>query len=172
MRREDLHRPARGENVVFEALPPILRVLLTTDGTVTDVLAAWFLEEVEAIDAEMAEEGEIVLRRVVLAGRGSGLRYVHAVSELRMDVLPREIRSALAASPRGIGQALRALGLATNRTVEDRWQERAGEKATLLRVRPHDVLVARRYLITLGDAAAVRIVERVPVSLFSDPPSQ
>ena len=167
MRQEDLQRPAHAADVRFEALPAILRVLLTTDGIVTDVLAAWFLEEVEATEAVMRNEGDLVLRRVVLAGRSSGRRLVHAVSELRMDVLPPEMRSALAASPRGIGQALRILGLATHRTIEDRWEEPAAERSASIRVRPQDPLVARRYVVSVNDVPALRIVERFPVSLYA-----
>ncbi len=172
MRQEDLLRPPHAVDVDFDALPPILRVLLTTDGIVTDVLAAWFLEDVEAADAVMSENAGVVLRRVLLVGRPSGRRFVHAVSELRMDVLPPEMRSALAASPRGIGQALRTLGLATHRSVEDRWSETAAERAGELGLRPRDTLVARRYVVSAGDRPALRIVERFPLSLFAAEPPQ
>lgn len=166
MREEDLYRPADAADVAFESLPPILRVLLTTDGIVTDVLAAWFLEDVEAAEPMMREDGASVLRRVMLTGRASGRCFAHAVSALRMDVLPPDTRDALRASPRGIGQALRSLGLATSRTVEDRWQERAGERAALLGCRAEDRVVARRYAVVLGERTAVLITERFPLPLY------
>ncbi|MEO1767528.1 chorismate--pyruvate lyase family protein [Thiobacter aerophilum] len=124
---------ARAESLHMEALPPFLRTLLVTDGTVTKHLEAYFWEEVHVDNLGQAEvileaavpalglsAGEQVLRRRVrLRGRASKRCYGEAESLIRLPCLPERLQGELAAGRIGIGELLRERGLETYREILD-----------------------------------------------------
>lgn len=113
------------------SLPAFLRVLLTTDGTVTNSLEAFFWEPV-AVETIAQREmvlvedtphiersaGDTVLaRRVQLRGLDTDTRYVEAESLIRLDLLPANFQDELVAQKMGIGELLRDCGLETYREI-------------------------------------------------------
>ncbi|BCD96914.1 chorismate--pyruvate lyase family protein [Marinagarivorans cellulosilyticus] len=114
-------------------LPPFIRVLLSTDGTVTKTLEAYFWEPV---DVTLCQQGEapraaidegfgvqlpatekVWLREVALIGGQSGRHYVSALSLIRTTLLPEALRQGLEHGDLGIGGVIRELGLETYRKV-------------------------------------------------------
>lgn len=154
---------ARAESLHMEALPPFLRTLLVTDGTVTKHLEAYFWEEVAvenlgqtevtletAVPALALGAGERVLkRRVRLVGRASGRCYGEAESLIRLPCLPERLRGELVAGRIGIGELLRERGLETYREILD--LGRAGPDA-----------VYRTYRIMIHGEPAILISETFP----------
>lgn len=114
-------------------LPPFVRVLLSTDGTVTKTLEAYFWEPVdvtlcrqgeaprveigEAFGAELPAAEKVWLREVALIGAQSGQHYVSASSLIRSKLLPEPLRQGLERGDLGIGGVIRELGLETYRKV-------------------------------------------------------
>jgi chorismate-pyruvate lyase len=83
----------------FAHLNPMVRVLLVSDGNLTNMLQAYFLEAIDlrlvtqnrSYHASEFETGGIFLRRqVVLYGKKSLRPYVYAESRLALDDLPLE----------------------------------------------------------------------------------
>jgi len=158
---------ARDESLALKALPPFLRTLLVTDGTVTKHLEAYFWEEVavENLGQGMvrlatpspwlgAAAGESVLkRRVRLKGTASGRVYGEAESLIRLDRLPERLRVELTAGRIGIGELLRERGLETYREILD--LGRAGEDG-----------VYRTYRILIQQAPAMLITETFPCAAY------
>lgn len=159
----------RQQQIDVASLPPILRTLLVTDGTVTKVLEAFFWEPVnvtavqqhiETATAPIADlgitTGEPYIRRdVELRGEKSGNTYVHAHSLIRMQALPTDINNELIAGRIGIGQLLRTRGLETYREIIDLFEEN------------HDIpLIGRTYRIYLHDLPAITVTEKFPLRLY------
>ncbi len=121
-----------GHSLAFAELPPVLRVLLLQDGTVTKTLEAFFWEPVaiRTIDQRMAELGvgtplpgcepdRLVLhRRVEIVGEVSQRLFCQATSLVRTDQLPDSVAEKLIAGRIGIGELLRDRGLETYRELE------------------------------------------------------
>jgi len=102
----------------FVGLPPILRVLLLTDGTVTHSLSAYFGEE---IDVQCLQHGEhspgVMAREVMLRGASTSTIYAHARSLIQLAHLDLEIQDLLAQGHVGIGELLSARHLETSREI-------------------------------------------------------
>ena len=119
------------EPVAIDTLPPFLRALLVTDGTVTKMLEAYFWEPVvvdtlrqEFITAEaeipwieIAAGDRIMVRRARLRGADSGKHYAHAFSVIRTELIPPMFRQRLIDREIGIGALIRDSGLESYREV-------------------------------------------------------
>jgi chorismate-pyruvate lyase len=122
--------------VDWSRIPPFVRVLLATDGTVTKSLEAYFWEPVQVKcqnqrelapgDDEqspppwpevMSTTEPLWRREVDLLGRQTGTCYAKAQSVVRFTRLPKPLRKALQADELGIGGLIRALELETYRKI-------------------------------------------------------
>ncbi len=173
------------DHELLASLPPFLRVLLTTDGTVTSSLQAYFWERVSVDTVEQSQyqleapfdslelqQGQDALRREVqLRGERSGRVYARASSLIRMELLPSEIKDAIVAKRIGVGELLRDCGLETYRKIiavgvdageEDEDGEGNGEEE-------HGAISKeawRSYLIVMDKHPFIHITERFPLALF------
>jgi chorismate-pyruvate lyase len=105
----------------IERLEPALRLLLTSDGTVTDMLQAICREGIHArklvqeiqpavrrIDALDLGPGELLMSRcVVLQGDRTGTNYIYADSSIAIDRLDVRFRQGLLKSDTPIGRLWR-----------------------------------------------------------------
>ena len=115
----------------LDNLPPFLRVLLSTDGTVTKSLAAYFGERIEVksliqsstrlniacSDLDKAVGDEVLQRRISLVGQRSSRIYVKAESLICCERLPKPLSVALEQGEMGIGELLRDSRLETFREI-------------------------------------------------------
>ena len=151
----------------MRTLPPILRVLLITDGTVTKTLEAYFWESVliksiKQITIQLSSkhpslisaENETVLQRnVELVGGKSNDLYAKAQSIIRLQHLPADIRESLIAENMGIGELLRESGLETYRQLID-----IGQKDK------HQIY--RTYQIIIEHIPAITVTEYFPLAQY------
>lgn len=161
----------RHQQLNVQDLPPLLRTLLVTDGTVTKVLEAYFWEpvNVESVEQQLEtatapidtlgiEKGETYLRRDVrLRGSESGDTYVWAHSIVRTRELPADITRELIEGRIGIGQLLRTKGLETYREIIDVFEENNADA---------EKCIGRTYRIYLHDVPAITVTEQFPVALY------
>jgi chorismate-pyruvate lyase len=164
----------------FGALPPFLRTLLVTDGTVTKSLEAYFWESVQVENLgqslerlthdvewlEVVAGDEVLRRRVRLVGETSGRIYTYAESLLRLGQLPPGLQEPIRQGRIGIGELLRECGLETYRELLDFGVEAVGEQAATFNHREATGLVFRVYRISLGHHPAILITEKFPLSLY------
>lgn len=152
------------------SLPPFLRVLLTTDGTVTKSLEAYFWEPVKVLklaqfdlqlDAPLSSlnkaMGEQVLsREVELKGVNSAEAYAKAHSYICLEQLPAEIAEELQRERVGIGELLRELGLETYRELLsfERFE------------REEQYFLSRCYRIVMDKKPFIQITETFPLSTY------
>jgi chorismate-pyruvate lyase len=173
-------RNVREEAMDMEALPPFLRTLLVTDGTVTKSLEAFFWENVsvemrwqdqvwltEPLPLLNAKLGDHAIKReVILRGKQSADIYAYATSFLRLDALSEQIKQQLIEGKIGIGELLREIGLETYREIVDfgreMYQVNKRESADVSYVET----IYRTYIINIGGKPAIQITERFPYRLF------
>lgn len=153
-------------------LPPILRVLLVQDGTVTKTLEAWFWEPIMVVptrqevlvwtDAEIdlpLESGcPVLLREVGIIGRQSGRCYCRATSHIMTSRLPDGLGERLLSGEIGIGELLRDRELETYRELRSVFwlpDDASG-----------DDCLGRSYLIHLNHAPVILIREHFPLSVY------
>jgi len=164
--------------LMMAALPPILRTLLVTDGTVTKCLESYFWEPVnvegvtqviERTEAEISWLNlgagvEVLTRAVRLVGASSGTIYAEAFSVIRIDLLPPRLRESLLSGALGIGELIRECELETYRELLeigyvtlplDAGNERSTSES-----------VFRAYRIWLGHQPALLVSEYFAVEVF------
>lgn len=163
------------------SLNMLQRVLLITDGTVTDVLEAYANERIRVVklaqefgtvDAERPEldipTPERVLRRtVLLQGALTGTNFLHAHSVFTPDHLHPEIVDGLLVSDKPLGRLLAQYRVETFREIVAVGFEPAGTCADHFGVDPASKLVFRTYRILVDGRPVVRITEKFPVTWFS-----
>lgn len=161
-----------GEPVPLNALPPFLRALLVTDGTVTKILEAYFWEPVsvdtldqrfetaeEAVPAIAVEPGDCCLMRDArLRGTDTGRTFAEAYSLIRTELIPDGFRQRLIDREIGIGVLIRDSGLESYREVLDVGIESdaAGHRA-----------ICRTYRIIIARQPVILITECFPLVLYA-----
>ena len=164
----------------FWTLPPFLRVLLITDGTVTQSLEAYFADPIEAVvlshhesvchrqhaAIDVAPGDRVFNRRVVLRGKRTGTLYAAAESVIVVSRLPENVRQGLQEERMGIGEILRDGHLETFRNLLGSRRTNVGAWARELIADPAASAVARTYAIHIGGQPCVEIEETFPESRF------
>jgi len=155
----------------LSALPPFLRTLLVTDGTVTKILEAYFWEPV-TVDTlaqrfETATEdlpwialtpGEhCLIREARLRGQDSGRSFAEAFSVIRPAQIPVDFRQRLIDREIGIGVLIRDSGLESYREVLDVGLDRTADGAAA---------VFRTYRIFIARQPVILITESFPLALY------
>lgn len=163
-------------SLAMHQLPPFLRVLLTTDGTVTKSIESYFWEPLQVrntgqqyrrLDADapiiQCKMGERVLRRTVeLTGEQTTTCYATAVSLIRTELLSEDLRSSLEAGQVGIGELLRECGLETYREIIAVGESPPGESPM------SDHVVWRTYRIVMAHKPFIQITEYFPLNVYRD----
>ena len=159
-----------GNAVDFRSIPPFLRTLLVTDGTVTKSLEAYFWEPIAVITErqectrlvqaspllKVAEAEPVIVRDVRLQGATSKHVYTRASSVLVIKALSESISEQILAGTMGIGELLRSKGMSTYREIMDFGYCSQATEATLFRT----------YVINHEDQPAIQITERFPCHLY------
>jgi chorismate-pyruvate lyase len=146
-----------------------LRMLLSTDGSVTALLEASFGDPV-AVETSSNEIDEDRLRRTaVLRLASDGRPLLRAVSEVALDRLPVPARHALLAGEQPIGTVLREARLETRRELGPCNADGAtAEDVAELGVALGSPVFERTYRIVSGARPLATITERYPASLFEE----
>jgi chorismate-pyruvate lyase len=167
----------------IDHLPLLQRILVTTDGTVTDMLSVAFLEPIELakISVTLAPSAERVavldlpagsmtmLRQIVLRGSRSRRPYAYAETIIAADRLPGPLRDDLLAGVVPLGQLWQAHRLET-------WKERpvvrerpAGSIATHLDVTAEVHVIERAYRTFTTGVPVFHVREYFPASYEERP---
>lgn len=169
-----------GDSLDLSTLPPFLRALLVTDGTVTKNIEAYFWEPVEVevlaheyatseryyTDVEVAPGDPILRRCVILRGKLTRSAYAFAESILASNLVSSEMRRKLIEDKKGIGELLRQGKKETYRELSTVRRAEAGEWAIHLGVEKESDVLIRDYSIRLDGRAAMQIEEIFPTARF------
>jgi chorismate-pyruvate lyase len=160
------------------SLDPLQRILLVTDGTLTDTLEAAFGEPIglRKIGAEIAPAREpipdldlpsghaLLDRRIVLYGETSERPYIYAESLLALDRLPPRFREELMRSDTPMGRLWSEYRLETWKELLWVTRHRAAEIAPHLQIGADSECLVRRYRLISGGRPLMVIQEQFPVS--------
>jgi chorismate-pyruvate lyase len=171
-------------DIDLSSLGLLHRILVTTDGTLTDVLNAAFLEPISLVllaqtiersvepvpSLELAAGSTVMHRRIVLRGERSQVPYVYAETMIAADRLAPRFRDDLVAGTMPLGQLWLEHRLET-------WKERprvrrrpAGESAVHLGVGAATTLIERNYRTFTASAPVFDVTEFFSLRL-APPPS-
>ncbi len=170
-------------NHTVAPLSTFQRILLMTDGTVTDVLEAYANEPIrvvklaqsfDAVDSSQPElerrTADRVLRRsILLQGAHSGTNFVYADSVLTPDHLHPDVVEGLLVSDKPLGRLIAEHRIETFREILALGFEPAGACAQHFGIDPATKLVFRTYRILVSHRPIVRITEKFPVTWFHSP---
>ncbi len=157
----------------------IARLLLISDGTLTDIVEAVFLEPLElvklSVDRYQATEQEEALdimpgdplmrRKILLRGSVTGTNYVYAHTRIALNSLPDAVRDGLVQSGSPIGRLWVQHKLETRKELVSTWREPAAELAPHFCIAPDEDVLARTYRVFTGGKPSMLISEYFPASL-------
>lgn len=160
-----------GERLALSDLPPFLRALLVTDGTVTKILEAYFWEPVVVDTLEQRFEAALepvpwievetgdrcLVRDARLRGGDSGKSFAEAFSLIRTELIPPVFRQRLIDREIGIGVLIRDSGMESYREVLDVGLDRLGDG---------EMAVFRTYRIIIDGHPVILITEYFPLGLY------
>lgn len=160
-----------GASLLLSELPPFLRALLVTDGTVTKILEAYFWEPVvvdtlaQRIESalepvawiELAAGDNCLLRDARLRGTHSSRSFAEAFSLIRIELIPPGFRQRLIDREIGIGVLIRDSGLESYREILDVGLDRMADGAAA---------VFRTYRIFIERQPVMLITEYFPLALY------
>ena len=158
------------------------RLLLITDGKITDIVQAYSGETVEAVKLNqklvkyssafealnLEPEREVIERSIVLQGTKTQTNYLYADSYLVLERLDRELRNELIFSRKPIGKLLKDHKVETYRETLDCGIEAAGSLAKYFGIETDAELIYRTYLVLINSLPVMQITEKFPTSHFVD----
>jgi chorismate-pyruvate lyase len=159
------------------SLDMLQRILLISDGTLTDTLEAAFLEPIAlqkvaldigpaprpVVELDLAAGENVMERKIFLRGESSGRAYVYAESVLVLDRLPPRFREELVESDMPMGRLWSEHKLETWKELLDIGRHPMGPMAACFGVQGTDCLV-RRYRVISGGRPLMSIAEHFPAT--------
>jgi chorismate-pyruvate lyase len=160
------------------------RILLTTDGTLTDTLEVAFLEKIDLVrldirrsqtvaavpELELEEGAEMMERKILLRGRRSGVNYVFAKSLLALDRLDSRFRDKLVNSDMPLGRLWQEHRLETWKQKLNICRRPAAELAVHFGIDSQVEILARSYRVFNNRRPIMWITEYLPQRYLTTAP--
>jgi chorismate-pyruvate lyase/acyl carrier protein len=180
--RRDLEQSLSRRSINPLTLSAFQRILLTTDGTVTEILEAFsgesihvvkLFQEVSVLDRAISALelpwGQHVLRRsILLQGRMSLVNFIYADSVIALDHLDEGVRDGLLQSKKPIGLLVLERRIETFKEILDCGREPAGPVAHHFHIDPDASLIFRSYRVITQGRPIMLITEKFPETYFRD----
>jgi chorismate-pyruvate lyase len=178
--RSDLQESLNRSHIDPAALTTFQRILLTTDGTVTDMLEAYLCEPIQLIKLseelvhtdyyiqpmELQEGSEVVERKILLRGRISRKNYLYAESIVVLDRLEDSFRNELVNTKTPIGKLWFEKRVETFKEIIDSGKSPAQELSQYFNIEPEENLFYRTYCVLSNKKYTMMITEKFPESYF------
>jgi len=163
------------------ALTAVQRILLTTDGRVTDIVEAYAREPVcvvklsETLDEpgripnlKVADGDDVLYRSVLIRGTETEIDYLHATSLVVAGRVPTAMLEALLYTDMPFGRLLVTHRVETLREILYWHREPAGLHSQYFNIGPSDMLLSRTYRVISKGLPVALITEKFPESYFCD----
>jgi chorismate-pyruvate lyase len=179
--RNDLQQSLNRSHIDPSALSTFQRILLTTDGTVTDMLEAYLSEPIQLVKLSEAlipipqdiavmrlKKGtEVIDREILLRGRISRKNFIYAESIVVIERLDKDFRNELLNTKTPMGKLWLEHRVESFKEIVDSGTEPANEKlAHYFRIEPNTNLLFRTYCVFSNRLATMMITEKFPESFF------
>ena len=167
----------------IDDLEPAMRILLTSDGTVTDMLQGLCRERIMArkltqnvqpapcqIDPlDLASGGSLMRRSVVLQGFETGTNYIYADSSIAIDRLDVGFREALLNSDTPIGRLWRDRRLEVFKEITGISRVRSDRASKHFGTSSQESVLVRTCRVFVSGVPAMLITEYFGPALSSNP---
>ncbi|GAB4379779.1 MAG: chorismate pyruvate-lyase family protein [Elainellaceae cyanobacterium] len=178
--RTDLQQTLDRSHIEPAELSTFQRILLTTDGTVTDILEAYLFEQIRIVKLseklvllgqdipamDLKEGTEVIARKVLLQGKISRRNFVYAESIVVPERLDENFRQALLETKTPIGKLWFEQKVETFKEILDSSKERAEDLSQFFSIEPSDRLLSRTYRVVTNRKSVMMITEKFPKSYF------
>lgn len=172
--RIDLQNSLQRSPIDPKVITPFQRILLTTDGMVTEILEAYLWERIKVIKLfqdnfvldceipflEVKKECRVMQRKVLLRGRLSQKNHLYAESIIVPDRLDERIRDSLLNTNKPIGLLILENRLETFREILDCGKEEAQDLAIHFNIKRNDFLIFRTYRVFSNRLPSMLITEK------------
>ncbi|KKO20893.1 MAG: chorismate pyruvate-lyase family protein [Candidatus Brocadia sp.] len=176
--RIDLQTSLKRSPLNPKDITPFQRILLTTDGMVTEMLEAYLWERMKVIKLfqgyfvadnenpflEIAKGCRVMQRKVLLCGRLSQKNHLYADSIIIPDRLDERIKDSLLNTNKPIGLLILENRLETFREILDCGKEEAEDLADYFNIRRSEFLIFRTYRVFSNRLPIMLITEKFPES--------
>ncbi len=179
--RPDLHDSLEKSQIDLAKLSAFQRILMTTDGTLTEILEAYVFERIQVLKlAERIEPlpeaallpmkaaagTEAIARKILLHGAASGRNWLYADSLIVPQRLETEFRDHLLESQTPIGKLWLKYKVETFKEIISTAREPAGELAEYFHIQTDAPMLCRTYLVISHRQPVMMITEKFPQSSF------
>ena len=178
--RTDLQQTLTRSHIEPASLSTFQRILLTTDGTVTDILEAYLFEQIRIVklseqlvllghdisSMDLKEGTEVIARKVLLQGKISRKNFVYAESIIVPERLDEKFREALLETKTPIGKIWFEQRVENFKEILDSSKESAEGLSTYFNIEPSDKLLSRTYRVITNRKSVMMITEKFPESFF------
>nr|MBS0020986.1 DUF98 domain-containing protein [Gammaproteobacteria bacterium] len=182
MLRSDLQAALLSSGINLQALSSFQRILLTTDGTLTDILEAYVWEPIEIVKLmqehltvpkaiphlDIAAHTDVLHREVLLRGARSAKNYLHATSVLVLDRLDPDLREDLITTQEPLGKLMIQARLETFREIVQCSLQKTLDMGKVFGEPSDCELISRTYRIFSRSRPFILITESFPGSYFRD----
>ena len=178
--RPDLQESLSHSHINPAKLSIFQRIILTTDGTLTEILEAYLFEKiniskisegtvlltnpVKHLELEVGQE--VIERKVLLQGKISRKNWIYAESKIVPERLDEIYRERLLRSQESIGRLWLQHKVETFKEIVDSSREIAGDLADHFRIKPEDKLLSRTYRAFSNSQPIMMITEKFPEKYF------
>ncbi|MBW4615268.1 MAG: DUF98 domain-containing protein [Desmonostoc vinosum HA7617-LM4] len=161
-------------------LSPFQRILLTTDGTLTEILEAYLLEKIQLV--KLSEElirttknlpaldlnidTQVIERKILLQGKISLNNFIYAESIIVPERLEPRLKLRLIESQEPMGRLWLEHKLETFKEIIDTAIETAEDLADFFNIAREDKILSRTYRVFSNKQPIIMITEKFPESYF------
>jgi chorismate-pyruvate lyase len=178
--RNDLQKSLNRNHISPSDLSTFQRILLTTDGTVTDILEAYLFEQIRVVklsehlvslaheipSMDLKEGTEVIVRKILLQGKISRKNVIYAESIIVPEKLEEKFRKALLETKVPIGKIWFEQKVETFKEILDSQKELAGDLADYFNIERSDEMLSRTYRVVTNRQTVMTITEKFPESYF------
>lgn len=179
--RPDLHASLEKSQIDLSKLSAFQRILLTTDGTLTEILEAYVFERIqvrklsehiitlaEPLAAMQVPLGtETIQRKILLHGENTDRNWLFAESVIIPLRLEQAFRDDLLKSKIPIGKLWLKYKVETFKEIIATSREPAAELAEYFHIHHSDLLLCRTYLVITNRLPVMMISEKFPENHFN-----
>ena len=179
--RPDLDESLKKSHIEPSSLSTFQRILLTTDGTVTEMLEAYSLEQINVVKLaeglvstvkeipvlELKRGTQVIERKILLQGKISRKNYLYAESIIVPERLDERFQDALLKSQTPIGKLWLQYKVETFKEIVDTGKEPTGKLADYFLVEKEDKMLFRTYRVFNNRQPVMMITEKFPEKLFT-----
>jgi len=180
--RADLEESLKKSHIDPAKLSVFQRIILTTDGTLTEILEAYLSEKIRLVKLseiiepisgdnlllDIASGQEVMQRKILLQGKISRNNWVYAESILVPDRLDEKLKNGLLVSQEPMGRLWLEHRLETFKEIVDSAREPAEDLADYFKIKRSDKLLSRTYRVFSGRRPIILITEKFPENFYRD----